>query len=222
MVAVIIILGLFCVAAIALIIKENYDDKSSSVSESKKVRKSNSVGESNGVRKSNDKNNMGFEQGIFIKDYNTIKHYLDTGIDVNSNLSTGFPPISELITPKQGLQIVKFKPNENIIKLLLESGADVNRKSKIMPQNTPLIQASYYGYANIVKLLLKYDAKINDQNIEGATALMMAVMAGHVDLVKLLLLKGANKNLGTYKLGMTALDGAYRNNNMEIIKLLKD
>ena len=164
---------------------------------------------------------MSFEQSVLNEDYSTIKSFINDGIDINKTLSTGFPPISELITPKLGLQIGVQKPNQKIIKLFIENGVDINRKPGIMPDNTPLIQASYYGFANIVYLLLKHGANIDKQNGEGATALMMAAMAGNIDIVKILMAKGADQNIRTFKLGMTALDGAYRNNNLILIELLE-
>ncbi len=49
----------------------------------------------------------------------------------------------------------------------------------------------------------------------------MAAMAGNIDIVKILMAKGADQNIRTFKLGMTALDGAYRNNNLILIELLE-
>tara|TARA_B100000315_G_C14542427_1_gene571575 strand:- start:860 stop:1354 length:495 start_codon:yes stop_codon:yes gene_type:complete len=164
---------------------------------------------------------MSFEQAIINEDLENIHRYIKNGyVDINSPLSTGFPPISEVITPGLGLQFSIHKPNEKILKLLLDSGADVNKKGEY-PGNTALIQASFFGFKKTVKLLLEYGASINAQNVEGATALMMATLESKVEIITLLLSKGADKNVKTFNMGMTALDGALRNNNQELIELLK-
>ena len=66
-----------------------------------------------------------------------------------------------------------------------------------------LIEASYCGHFNIVKLLLERGAKVNKQNGSGETALMWASL-GHHDVVKLLLERGAKVNKQD-KEGKTAL-----------------
>ena len=164
---------------------------------------------------------MRFEQAILNNDYGAIKNYIKNGVDIDKILSSGFPPISVLITPKAGLQLVPHIPNEKIIRLLIENNVDVNKKMIVMPNNTPLIQASYYGFSDIANLLLDNDVRINDQNIEGATALMMATMAGQIDIVKKLLSRGADKSIATFSQSLIALDGAYRANNKELINILE-
>ncbi len=57
----------------------------------------------------------------------------------------------------------------------------------------------------VLELLLEFKAKVDEQNILGETALMKAAQAGHIDLVKRLLVAGANKILCN-KNGKTALD----------------
>ena len=171
---------------------------------------------------------MNFEEAIINEDILNIKKCIKEGsstwaFNINKPLSTGFPPITEVITPNIGLKLNRIpEPNHTILKLLLDSGCgcNVNQKGEF-PSNTALIQASFFGFKKTVELLLKNGANINDQNAEGATALMMATYGNKVDIVKFLLKNGADKNIKTFNLGMIALDGALRNNNHTLIKLLK-
>jgi ankyrin repeat protein len=82
--------------------------------------------------------------------------------------------------------------------------------------NEGLIQAAAAGNAAAVEELLQQGADINAQGRFGNTPLMMAVQSDKVDMVKLLLKKGADPDgLGGAAL-LTAIDG----DNLEIVKLL--
>lgn len=114
----------------------------------------------------------------------------------------------------------------NIIKLLVENGADVNITIRDgvwqTDVNTALMKAvTHNNSTNIIKLLLDYGANINTTDIYGRTALMYAAKSyyNRPEIIKLLLDYGANIN-ATDIYGQTALMGA--DNNPEIIKLFLD
>ena len=125
----------------------------------------------------------------------------------------------------------------NMIKLLIERGADVNAKSK--DGNTALITATSYGRIENVKLLIDKGADINAKSKNGGTALIWAAKMGRTEIIKLLLEKGAdvsakmNEYMGEEgvfqtlapkakdKEEKTALDYAKEKGNEEIVKLLK-
>ena len=44
--------------------------------------------------------------------------------------------------------------------------------------NNSLMRASFYGFVDIVRLLLQYQANLDDQDIKGRTALMEACSSG--------------------------------------------
>jgi len=103
----------------------------------------------------------------------------------------------------------------NIVKFLLENGADVNKCNK--HNNSPLILACVKGYYDIIKLLLNCpNIKLNIQNKNCKTALFLA---RDYATIKLLVKKYCNMELRD-KFGNTPFLCAARNKSMKIIKLL--
>lgn len=66
----------------------------------------------------------------------------------------------------------------DIVKLLIEHGANVNAKSSV--GNTALTYACCGGYEDVVKILLDAGADVEHQNDNGHTPLMEAASCGHV------------------------------------------
>lgn len=89
--------------------------------------------------------------------------------------------------------------DQDIIRLLLEKGADPNG----LPDKRPLLIASFNGNVDIVRLLVTYGADPNVKGRHGSTALMMASTKA---VASLLLEKGADVNTRTED-GQTALHG---------------
>jgi len=131
--------------------------------------------------------------------------------------------------------------NENIIKYLINYGADVNKKgyqyidingnykNEIVTLVTPLIIACKYGYESIVKYLVDYGANINKVMDDGNTALIVACRYNkknkNENIIKYLIDHGANVNEAMAD-GNTALTVACGfnedNKNENIIKYLID
>ncbi|XP_071482918.1 ankyrin repeat and KH domain-containing protein mask-like, partial [Diadema antillarum] len=91
----------------------------------------------------------------------------------------------------------------DLVKLLLEYGADTNAQSSA--GNTPLMYACNGGHEEIVKLLLDQGANIEDHNENGHTPLMEAASSGHVNIAKILLEKGAGINTHSNEFKESAL-----------------
>lgn len=73
-------------------------------------------------------------------------------------------------------------------KKLLEEGHPVNERDNL--NWLPIHEACNYGHVELVELLIKYGAKVND-HIGPITPLHDAAQNGHLEVVKLLLKAGA-------------------------------
>ena len=112
-----------------------------------------------------------------------------------------------------------FYNNDEIVKLLLNAGADIDKQNN--NGNTALILASLDNYVEIVELLLNAGADIDKQNNKGNTALFYASKDNNIEIVKLLLNADADidkqNNNGDTALILSAMD-----NNREMVELLLD
>jgi len=133
-----------------------------------------------------------------------------------------------------------LKGNIELVKELLDFGVSSNTRSKILFKHfnknfknpSVLMLASYYGYSDIVDILLYYKARIDFVDYEGNTALaytiiganQFRIVAGYSDIVDKLLLAGSNVNWKT-KNGDTLLilisAGLSENRNIIAERLLK-
>jgi|GEM_PF-7120110 len=85
--------------------------------------------------------------------------------------------------------------NKDVIIYLIEKyNLDVNSKDNYY--YTPLHFASYSTDREMVKYLIDKKAKVNNQAKDGATPLTQAVRGGNLFIVKLLIEKGSDPNLG--------------------------
>jgi diguanylate cyclase (GGDEF)-like protein len=73
------------------------------------------------------------------------------------------------------------------VRQIINSGANVNAADN--NGNTPLMEAAFFRYPDVVRALLEKGADASFQNYGGDTALTEAVRAGHPEVVELLLPK---------------------------------
>jgi ankyrin repeat protein len=115
-----------------------------------------------------------------------------------------------------------FLANRETLKLLLDSGVDVNSVSPAETERvkngpiglgslTPLILAVAAGDTEIVRMLLAAGAKTDAQDVRGMTPLMLAVATDHPnhDIVKMLLARNPDLRVKS-KAGETVLDWALK------------
>jgi ankyrin repeat protein len=155
-------------------------------------------------------------------DYAIVKYLVIRGADLNATSQDGSTPL---------IMAAKYGRND-IIELLVDSGADlyqVDNKNKIAydylsPQIKEVVlinyakncsileeclllttaQHSYYGS----RILIERGAKIDFQDVNGNTPLIIAAMSGDYDLVNLLLTQGANPYVRNYD-NKTALNYSF-------------
>ena len=109
--------------------------------------------------------------------------------------------------------------NVRKIRQILDNGTEVDTKDQ--EGRTPLYLATAYGRYEVVKILLKYGAKVDGQNYEpGVTALFGAIQNNRIKIAKILIKNGADVNAKA-KDGSTPLSLATKDNDPEMVKLLK-
>lgn len=85
--------------------------------------------------------------------------------------------------PKYGATALIYAAQEghtDIVKLMLDRGADINAKSKI--DQTALMQAAYYKRYDTVKLLLQRGAKLDDKHRDD----VLLAVSDDAEIVKML------------------------------------
>ena len=134
---------------------------------------------------------------------------LDHGADINAPGARGEG--SALVAALDGR-------HENIVRLLLERGADPNAVEK---GPGTLHMALWRGDTALVDLLLSHGASSHRPDDSGITPLMMAAMVGHASALLRLLDEGAVVD-SQDRQGMTAMTVACRSGRAEIFTILLD
>lgn len=150
-----------------------------------------------------------------------VQLLLANGGDVDATDANGQTAVHQLIgSPNPAAKVVP------ILKALLAHGADIRRKDR--EGMTPLLIAVERSSTEVILFLLDNGASLDDANMRGETALMLA--AAHADrggsiretmaLLKRLLGRGANKNLRD-RSGRTAAQRAEKADQPEVAYLLR-
>uniref|UniRef100_A0A3P8T4R1 Ankyrin repeat domain 29 n=1 Tax=Amphiprion percula TaxID=161767 RepID=A0A3P8T4R1_AMPPE len=161
--------------------------------------------------------------------YECVKELIMQGADINYQRETG----------STALFFASQHGHCDVVKLLFEFGASTEFQTK--DGGTALTVASQYGHSKVVDTLLKNGANVHDQlNVrpfastftashcqyllhaaDGTAPLWMAAQMGHSEAVKVLLLRGADRDADRQD-GSTALfKAALKGHNSVIEELLK-
>ncbi|KAJ7273817.1 ankyrin repeat-containing domain protein [Mycena rebaudengoi] len=146
---------------------------------------------------------------VEVGDKAVVQQLLENGVDVNlldRNLKYG-----------NALQVASAKGNTELIKLLIEEGANVDALGG--KYGNTLQVASWWGHEEVVKLLIEKGANINAQGGVTGNALHAASVRGHKTVVQLLIDKGADVDAQDGVQG-TALQAASYFGNKEVVRLL--
>ena len=107
----------------------------------------------------------------------------------------------------------------DIAKTLVESGADVNAREPIASARQPVHVAVDFPDYDILQFLLQHGADVNGQDGCGATPVMLASYAGHLNVVRLLYEHGADLMAYDF-VGRTALHRAAERQHNDIVSFL--
>jgi len=118
--------------------------------------------------------------------------------------------ISKLLASRAGVSTLK-----NILQVLW-FGGDITYKYL---NRTPMHVAGKYGTTETIRVLLEFNANVNETQEDGSTALLSATRYASYDVVKLLLDAGAKVNAETSK-GLTPLIHALKYGTGPIVELL--
>ena len=106
---------------------------------------------------------------------------IDNGASVNVFTNDGLSPL---------INNLQSSPSLAIVKLLVESGANINQARS--PVFTPLHAAAYNGYTDIVVYLLQNGADIECRSFNKMTPILYACKEGQMKTAEVLIENGAN------------------------------
>jgi hypothetical protein len=144
----------------------------------------------------------------FMNDLPKVNELIAAGMDVNAVDSEN---------NATALMEAAGNGNQEMVKVLLSAGADVNARSK--NGRTAVLNVQEDTTAEIVWTLVAAGAKVNRKDDDGNTPLMMAARIDNVTVIKALLDAGVKVNAKN-KEGRTALMEAAENDYEESVKVL--
>ncbi|XP_052262259.1 ankyrin repeat domain-containing protein 17-like isoform X2 [Dreissena polymorpha] len=118
---------------------------------------------------------------------------------------------------ESALTLACYKGHLEMVKFLLEAGADQEHKTDEM--HTALMEASMDGHVEVARLLLDSGAQVNMPADSFESPLTLAACGGHVELANLLIERGANLEEVNDE-GYTPLMEAAREGHEEMVALL--
>lgn len=140
-----------------------------------------------------------------------VKYLIEKGANVNQTNIFGETPLSSAVIR-----------SATLIEYLINQGANVQsvRTDEHYKGYTPLHEV--YDF-DVARVLVKYGADVNAKTESNLTPLHIACYKSNLEIVKLLIQNGADKNVvctdGEFK-GCTPIDIARINNNQRIVKYL--
>ena len=140
-----------------------------------------------------------------------VQVFVDCGVTLESCESRGMDP---LMTACESLNSNRAE----IVRILLESSTNTSYTTKPERMGNMLSSVCSRGYDSVVRVLLDFGAPVDHLDSTVGTALFRAVRNGRLDVVQLLLEKGADVNLGDGS--QTPIAAACSRGELSIVKAL--
>ena len=129
---------------------------------------------------------MNNTSALFGNNVNAARARLNAGIHVNTRNGAGYTPLLRAV----------MMGRVGMVRLLIERGAHVNARDRF--DRTALMMAVESNHAEeLVRELIRGGAQLNARDNLGTTVLMRASHNGQLNIVQMLVKKGAHVNLRT-------------------------
>lgn len=143
----------------------------------------------------NSKNNRGssiLTAAIMSGNAECIWKILHSGCDIHLPQKGGYTPLHYCCRYDADLDLTKHILLANSATSSSDSSSLINLNAQTSLGHTPLMLATFNTRPHLTNLLINYNADLDIQAKDGATALHYAVMAGDCESVRYLLAQGAN------------------------------
>jgi serine/threonine-protein phosphatase 6 regulatory ankyrin repeat subunit B len=108
--------------------------------------------------------------------------------------------------------------NSNIVKMLVEAGADLEAKNAM--DETPLTRAAINGSESAVRMLLEKGANVESRDKSGFVPVLLAAWKGHTAVVRLLLEYGASSDSADADGNTALMLAAHNGHHKTVLSLL--
>jgi ankyrin repeat protein len=115
------------------------------------------------------------------------------------------------------LILASYKSNNDVAKLLIESGCNINIKTAM---GTPLMACVVKGNNEIAKILIQKNAAVNEVDANGTSAIIYCAMFKNYEIAALLMQAKANPEAKDNR-NNSALDYAILADDDKLIQILK-
>lgn len=153
---------------------------------------------------------------IMLGNIELIERYFAQEVDANSKLTKGYAK------GESWLNIAVKHKNKDLIELLLDRGAKINKKTgsfKLSPLHIASTGTRGQACPDICEILIAHGAEIDSQDTNGATPLHWAATVGNKMILELLIRYGANVNALDVS-NKTPLFEAARLHQLEVVNFL--
>lgn len=148
-----------------------------------------------------------------------VQKFLEAGANPNATAKMEKIPYR----CETGLMVALEIGREDIVRLMVEKGADVNLQPRLSLRRTPLQHAAELGNLDMFRLLIRMGAHVDSPPAfqGGGTALQFAAISGNCNIATELLEQGASLGvLPSKRDGRWPLEGAAEHGRLDMIQLL--